>query len=234
MTGEKPMRKEIYKTALMLVAVSSMLWIAIPATAELEQATIISGLKEALALSTEKAIALVGKTDGYFRNQAIKILMPEKMRMVADALSKAGMKKQIDEFILSMNRAAEKAAPKAASIFGEALKNMNLEDARKILNGGDTAATDYFKLKTSDRIYNEFKPIIAATMGEVGTTRLFENIMGRAKTLPLMSGMTVDLDDYVTRKSTDGLFVMLGQQEKMIRINPGARSTDLLKKVFSK
>lgn len=228
------MRKEIYKTALMLVAVSSMLWIAIPATAELEQATIISGLKEALALSTEKAIALVGKTDGYFRNQAIKILMPEKMRMVADALSKAGMKKQIDEFILSMNRAAEKAAPKAASIFGEALKNMNLEDARKILNGGDTAATDYFKLKTSDRIYNEFKPIIAATMGEVGTTRLFENIMGRAKTLPLMSGMTVDLDDYVTRKSTDGLFVMLGQQEKMIRINPGARSTDLLKKVFSK
>ncbi len=228
------MRKEIYKNIVMLAAVTSMLLIAASATAELEQSTIISGLKEALALSTEKAIALVGKTDGYFGNQAIKILMPEKMRMVTDALGKMGMQKQVDEFILSMNRAAEKAAPKAASIFGDAIKNMNLEDAQKILNGGNTGATDYFKLKTSDSIYTEFKPIIAATMGEAGTTRLFENIMSKAKTLPLMSGTKFDLDDYVTRKSTDGLFMMLGQQEKLIRINPGARSTDLLKKVFGK
>ncbi len=228
------MRKEIYKNIVMLAAVTSMLLIAASATAELEQATIISGLKEALSLSTEKAIALVGKTDGYFGNQAIKILMPEKMRMITDALGKMGMQKQVDEFILSMNRAAEKAAPKAASIFGDAIKNMNLEDAQKILNGGDTAATDYFKLKTSNSIYTEFKPIIAATMGEAGTTRLFENIMSKAKTLPLMSGIKFDLDDYVTKKSTDGLFMMLGQQEKMIRINPGARSTDLLKKVFGK
>jgi len=228
------MRKEIYKNIVVLAAVTSMLLIAASATAELEQATIISGLKEALSLSTEKAIALVGKTDGYFGNKAIKILMPEKMRMVTDALGKMGMQKQVDEFILSMNRAAEKAAPKAASIFGDAIKNMNLEDAQKILNGGDTAATDYFKLKTSNSIYTEFKPIIAATMGEAGTTRLFENIMSKAKTLPLMSGIKFDLDDYVTKKSTDGLFMMLGQQEKMIRINPGARSTDLLKKVFGK
>jgi hypothetical protein len=228
------MRKDIYKNIVMLAVITSMLLIAASATAELEQATIISGLKEALALSTEKAIALVGKTDGYFGNQAIKILMPEKMRMVTDALGKMGMQKQVDEFILSMNRAAEKAAPKAASIFGDAIKNMNLEDAQKILNGGNTGATDYFKLKTSDSIYTEFKPIIAATMGEAGTTRLFENIMSKAKTLPLMSGTKFDLDDYVTRKSTDGLFMMLGQQEKLIRINPGARSTDLLKKVFGK
>ncbi len=228
------MRKEIYKNIVMLAAVTSMLLIGASATAGLEQATIISGLKEALAISTEKAIALVGKTDGYFGNQAIKILMPEKMRMVTDTLGKMGMQKQVDEFILSMNRAAEKAAPKAASIFGDAIKNMNLEDAQKILNGGDTAATDYFKLKTSDSIYTEFKPIIAATMGEAGTTRLFENIMSKAKALPLMSGIKFDLNDYVTKKSTDGLFVMLGQQEKMIRVNPGARSTDLLKKVFNK
>jgi hypothetical protein len=228
------MRKEIYKNIVMLAAVTSMLLIAASATAEFEQATLISGLKEALSLSTEKAIALVGKTNGYFGNQAIKILMPEKMRMVTDALSKMGMQKQVDEFILSMNRAAEKAAPKAASIFGDAIKNMNLEDAQKILNGGNTAATDYFKLKTSNSIYTEFKPIIAATMKEAGTTRLFENIMSKAKALPLMSGIKFDLNDYVTKKSTDGLFVMLGQQEKMIRINPGARSTDLLKKVFGK
>ena len=228
------MRRKIYKTMIILAAGSSILWIAHSATAALDQATIISGLKEALALSTEKAIALVGKQDGYFGNKMIKILMPEKMRMVTDALSKAGMQKQVDAFILSMNRAAEKAAPKAASIFVDAIKNMQLEDAQKILNGGDTAATDYFKLKTSDRIYNEFKPIISATMSEVGTTRLYENIMGKTKTMPFMRGMAVDLDDYVTRKSGDGLFLMLGQQEKMIRGNPAARSTDLLKKVFGK
>jgi hypothetical protein len=227
------MRKKIYKTMLILTAGSSMLWIAHSAAA-LDQATIISGLKEALALSTEKAIAIVGKTDGYFGNKMIKILMPEKMRMVTDALSKAGMQKQVDAFILSMNRAAEKAAPKAASIFSDSIKNMKLEDAQKILNGGDTAATDYFKLKTSDRIYNEFKPIISSTMSEVGTTRLYENIMSKTKTMPFMSGMAVDLDDYVTRKSADGLFLMLGQQEKKIRGNPAARSTDLLKKVFGK
>jgi len=227
------MRRKIYKTMLILAAGSGMLWIAHSAAA-LDQATIISGLKEALALSTEKAIAIVGKKDGYFGNKMIKILMPEKMRMVTDALSKAGMQKQVDAFILSMNRAAEKAAPKAASIFADAIKNMKLEDAQKILNGGDTAATDYFKLKTSDRIYNEFKPIISSTMSEVGTTRLYENIMGKTKTMPFMRGMAVDLDDYVTRKSADGLFLMLGQQEKMIRGNPAARSTDLLKKVFGK
>ena len=218
---------------LILAAGSSMLWIAHSATA-LDQATIISGLKEALSLSTEKAITIVGKKDGYFGNKMIKILMPEKMRMVTDALSKAGMQKQVDAFILSMNRAAEKAAPKAASIFADSIKNMKLEDAQKILKGGDTAATDYFKLKTSDRIYNEFKPIISSTLSEVGTTRLYENIISKTKTMPFMSGMAVDLDDYVTRKSADGLFLMLGQQEKMIRGNPAARSTDLLKKVFGK
>jgi len=141
------MRIKINIIVLMVAALSIMLWSAYPAFAELEQDTIISGLKEALSVSTEKAIALVVKTDGYFGNEAIKILMPDKMRMVADALGKAGMQKQVDEFILSMNRAAEKAAPKAASIFGDALKNMNLEDARKILDGGDTSATDFFKLK---------------------------------------------------------------------------------------
>jgi len=228
------MRRKIYKTMLILTAGSSMLWIAHSAAAALDQATIISGLKEALALSSEQAIAIVGKKDGYFGNKMIKILMPEKMRMVTDALGKAGMQKQVDAFILSMNRAAEKAAPKAASIFADSIKNMKLEDAQKILNGGDTAATDYFKLKTSDRIYNEFKPIISSTMSEVGTTRLYENLMGKTKTMPFMRGMAVDLDDYVTRKSGDGLFLMLGQQEKMIRGNPAARSTDLLKKVFGK
>ena len=228
------MKKEMYKTVLMLAAISSMLWIATPAIAGLDQGTISSGLKEALSMSTERAIAAVGRTDGFYGNPLIKILMPEKLRMVTDALSKAGMKKQIDAFILSMNRAAEKAAPKAASIFIDAIKGMNMGDAQKILNGGDTAATDFFKEKTAKNIYDAFKPIITASMGQAGTTQQFNNIMNKAKALPLMGNVSFDLDDYVTKKATGGLFLMLGQQEKNIRTNPGARSTELLQKVFGK
>ena len=185
-------------------------------------------------MSTERAIAAVGRTDGFYGNQLIKILMPEKLRMVTDALSKAGMKKQVDAFILSMNRAAEKAAPKAASIFIDAIKGMNMGDAQKILNGGDTAATDFFKEKTAKNIYDAFKPIITASLGQAGTTQQFNNIMNKAKALPLMGNVSFDLDDYVTKKATGGLFLMLGQQEKNIRTNPAARSTELLKTVFGK
>ena len=203
-------------------------------SAGLDQGTISSGLKEALSMSTERAIAAVGRTDGFYGNQLIKILMPEKLRMVTDVLSKAGMKKQIDAFILSMNRAAEKAAPKAASIFIDAIKGMNMGDAQKILNGGDTAATDFFKEKTAKNIYDAFKPIITASLGQAGTTQQFNNIMNKAKALPLMGNVSFDLDDYVTKKATGGLFLMLGQQEKNIRTNPAARSTELLKTVFGK
>ena len=223
------MKKEMYRTVLMLAAISSMLWIATPAIAGLDQGTISSGLKEALSMSTERAIAAVGRTDGFYGNPLIKILMPEKLRMVTDALSKAGMKKQIDAFILSMNRAAEKAAPKAASIFIDAIKGMNIGDAQKILNGGDTT-TDFFKEKTAKNIYDAFKPIITSSLGQAGTTQQFNNIMNKAKALPLMGGDHFDLDDYVTKKATGGLFLMLGQQEKNIRTNPGARSAELLQK----
>lgn len=195
---------------------------------------LISGFKEALSIGTEKAVQMVSKTDGFFGNQAIKILMPDKMKMVADALAKAGMQKQVDDFVLSMNRAAEKAAPQAASIFGGAIKDMSFEDANKIFSGGDTAATEFFKGKTSEKIYSAFKPIIASSMGEVGTTSLFNNIMSKYNTIPLVPKVSVDIEDYVTNKGMDGLFAMVGQEEKKIRTDPAARTTDLLKSVFGK
>jgi hypothetical protein len=111
---------------------------------------------------------------------------------------------------------------------------MNIGDAQKILNGGDTAATDFFKEKTAKNIYDAFKPIITSSLGQAGTTQQFNNIMNKAKALPLMGNASFDLDDYVTKKATGGLFLMLGQQEKNIRTNPGARSTELLQKVFGK
>jgi hypothetical protein len=199
-----------------------------------DESTTAAGLKEALSIGTENAVKDVSRLDGYFGNQAIKILMPDKIQKVADVLGKLGYQKQVDEFVLSMNRAAEKAAPKALSIFVDAIKAMTIEDARKILEGGDTAATEFFKQKTHDKLYAAFKPVISSSMNEVGTTRSYKEMMGKYDSIPFMSKQSLDLDHYVTNKSLDGLFYMVGQEEKKIRTDPAARVTDLLKTVFGK
>jgi hypothetical protein len=200
----------------------------------MDESTVISGLKEALSVGTKNAVNEVSQTDGYLANDAIKILMPEKIQKVADVLRKVGYQKQVDNFITSMNRAAETAAPKAANHFVDAIKVMSFDDAKSILNGGDTSATDYFKLKTSDRLYDEFKPIIESSMNSVGATRSYKEMMGKYTSLPFVKKESLDLDHYVTNKSLDGLFHMISLEEKKIRTDPAARVTDLLKKVFSK
>lgn len=203
-----------------------------PANEGPNNSTVVSGLKEALSIGTENAVKHVSQTDGFFGNKMIKIFMPEKIQEVANVLSKVGYQKEVDEFVLSMNRAAEKAAPKAASYFVGAIKEMSFEDARGILKGGDTAATEFFKKKTSDKIYEAFKPIISSSMNEVGVTNAYKKMMTRYESLPFMSKQSLDLDHYVTNKSLDGLFYMVGQEEKKIRTDPAARVTDLLKTVF--
>lgn len=203
-------------------------------TATTDDATVVSGLKEALAIGAENAVKNVSQTDGYFGNKLIKILMPEKIQKVADVLKMAGYQKQVDDFVLSMNRAAEKAAPQAASYFKDAIRGMTFEDATKILNGGDTSATEYFKGKTQDKLYAAFKPVISSSMNDVGVTRSYKDMMGQYESLPFMSKESIDLDHYVTNKSLDGLFTMIGQEEKKIRTDPAARVTDLLKTVFGK
>jgi hypothetical protein len=197
-----------------------------------DDSQVVGGLKEALTIGTGNAVSLVSVTDGYFANQAIKILMPDKIQKVADVLGKVGYQEQVDEFVLSMNRAAEKAAPQAKSIFVGSIKEMTFEDAKKILNRGDTAATDFFKAKTNDRLYEGFKPIISSSMNDVGATRKYKEMMGKYTALPFTSAESVDLDHHVTNKSLDGLFYMVGQEEKKIRTDPAARVTDLLKTVF--
>jgi hypothetical protein len=199
-----------------------------------DEKTNAAGIKEALAVGTERAVKSLSQVDGYFGNQAVKILMPSSIQKVADVARMAGFQKQVDEFILSMNRAAEAAAPVAARYFGDAIRDMTLEDVRGILTGGDTAATDFFRRKTHDKLYTAFKPIVSQKVGEVGATRAYKDMMGRYETLPMMGRQSLDLDDYVTNKSLDGLFYMVGQEEKNIRTNPIARTTDLLKTVFGK
>ncbi len=200
----------------------------------LDQNTVISGLKEALDVGTDKAVKNVSGLDGYMGNQSIRILMPEKMQTVADVLGKTGHQELVDEFIKSMNRAAEKAAPLAAPHFASAIREMSFEDAETILDGGDTAATDYFKAKTFDNLYVEFKPIIGTSMNEVGVTSAYKDMMGKYTSLPFMSSVAPDIDHHVTQKALDGLFFMVAEEEKKIRRDPSARVTDLLKTVFGR
>lgn len=201
--------------------------------ATLDEDMVASGLKEALSIGTQNAVKWVSQVDGYYSRELIKIVMPEKLGKVAQVLGKVGLQQQVDDFILSMNRAAEQAAPKAASIFKSAIQEMTLDDARGILKGGDTAATDYFRTKTSGAIYGQFEPIISTSMNDVGVTRSYKALMDKYTSLPFMEAEWMDLDNYVTEKALDGLFYMLGQEEKKIRTDPASRVTDLLKKVFA-
>ncbi len=192
----------------------------------------IQGLKEALKVGTQNAVNTVSKVDGYYNNSDIKIPLPEEIESAGKYLRLAGYGTKVDEFEQSMNRAAEQAAPEAKQIFLGAVKEMKIKDAQNLLNGPDNAATNYFKDKTYDQLHNIFKPIVKDTMGQVGVTSQFQDINNKLSSIPLADKASVDLDQYVTDKSLDGLFFMLAEEEKKIRQDPAARVTDILKKVF--
>jgi len=191
------------------------------------------GLKEALNVGVKNSVKYLGKNNGYFANSAVKILLPEEVRQVESVLRGVGFGPELDEFTLSMNRAAEKAAPLAADIFANAITDMSFDDAAKILKSGNTAATDYLKRKTYDKLLTLFEPAVRKTMNEYKVTQQYEAIAGKAQKLPLV-GQVVNLDvnQYVSSKALDGLFYVIAQEETSIRTNPKARVTTLLKEVF--
>jgi Protein of unknown function (DUF4197) len=205
---------------------------AIGSSDRMSEVKIGSGLQEALKIGTENAVLQTGRIDGFFKNKFIKILMPKPLQTIEQPLRLVGYGPQIDEFVLSMNRAAEKAVPFAKQIFWDAIGQMTFDDARKILAGNDTAATDYFKVKTSPKLHAAFQPTVENVMNEVGVTRQYNELIGRYKSVPFAQSVTFDINGYVTEKTTDGLFFVVGQEEKKIRTNPSARVTDLLKEVF--
>ena len=234
---------------LLTSAVSVILLWSSPAAAQLEDLAkslgigdktslstekVASGLKEALTIGAGNAVRLTGKTDGYFLNDAIKILMPEKLKTAEQGLRALGYGSQVDAFVLSMNRAAEKAAPSAKEILWSAIKEMSFDDAREILAGSDTAATDYFKDKTTDKLTETFRPIVEKAMGDVGVVRQYNSLLGLAQDLPFVKVPSLDINAYVVGKALDGLFLMVADEERKIRRDPAARVTDLLKEVFGK
>lgn len=199
---------------------------------ELSEGKIIQGLKEALEIGTSNAVKTVSKVHGYYKNPKIKIPLPGVVKKVEKILRGVGYGEKVDAFELSMNQAAEKAAPKAKALFWDTIKKMSFADARKILNGRDNEATLYLKEKTQDRLTGAFKPIVHDTMSKVGVTRSYQALDAKVRTIPFAGNLSFDLDQYVTKGALDGLFFMLAEEERKIRQDPAARVTDLLKQVF--
>jgi hypothetical protein len=200
----------------------------------LSDSKIADGLKAALSKGTGTAVASTGRVDGYFKNEAIKILLPSYLQNLGKGMRMLGMGQQVDDLELSMNRAAEKAAPLAKPIFIDAITKMTFADARKILGGGDTAATDYFKKVTSSDLTAAFTPMVHQAMENEGVIKQFNQLLDSSPAGPYLGDETFNLDKYVVGKALDGLFYELGQEEKKIRTNPLAQTTALLKEVFGK
>lgn len=205
---------------------------SLPSVGGLSDAKVGSGLQEALKVGTENAVFQTSAIDGFLKNQAIKILMPKSLQNIEKPLRLVGYGPMIDEFVIGMNRAAEKAVPFAKEIFWGAIGEMTFDDAQKILNGGDTAATDYFKAKTSKKLHTAFKPSVSEVMNQVGVNQQYNALMSKYKDVPFSKSIVFDVDQYVTEKATDGIFYVVAQEEKKIRTNPAARVSDLLKEVF--
>jgi hypothetical protein len=195
---------------------------------------ITAGLKEALQVSTSNAVNSTGRPDGYFKNAAIKILLPPKLQAAGRGMRLLGMGAQVDELELGMNRAAEQAAPAAKQIFLNSLTKMTFTDARQILSGNDTAATDFFKRTSTEQLSTAFQPIVHQSMENVGVVRQYEQLMQSPVAQRLNAGGNFNLDDYVVGKALDGLFYMMGEEEKKIRKDPAAQTTALLREVFGK
>jgi len=193
---------------------------------------IVSGLKEALEVGTGKAVETVGKEGGYSLDPEIKIPLPGSVQKIQGILKAMGYGSQLEAFDKSMNRAAEVAAPVAKAILWDSIKKMTLTDAKGVQEGGDTAATEYLKDKSSGRLTEVFRPIVHGAMSEVGVTSKYQELSEPIQNLPLGEDFNLNLDDYVTAGALKGLFYKLGQEEKKIRQDPAARGTELLKKVF--
>jgi hypothetical protein len=198
----------------------------------LDESTVAAGLKEALRVGTERSTASTSKLDGFYKNALIRIALPEQYAGVAKTLRKFGMGSYVDDFERSMNRAAERASGEAVDVFWSAIEQMSISDAFGVLNGGETAATDYFRRKTAASLTARFQPIVTASMEEVGVYNIYNDLVAKYNQLPIEKPEAVDIDDYVTTRTVDGIFTVLEGEEKRIREDPAARTTALLRKVF--
>lgn len=199
----------------------------------LTQEEIGNGLKSALKKGVSEQVSKLTKTDGFYKNPLVKIMLPEELQKVESGLRKIGLGSLADEGIKYLNRAAEDAVAQATPIFVDAITSMSFADAKNILLGDQDAATTYLKGQTSQELYRQFKPQINASFKKVGAAKIWENIITKYNSIPFTNTVNPDLTDYVTQQALEGVYTMIAKEELKIRENVGARSTKLLQKVFA-
>lgn len=201
-------------------------------TSKLSNDEIVRGLKEALTIGSSNAGSLASKVDGFYKNPLIRIPFPPEVRVVETKARQIGLGSQVDNFVMTLNRAAEEASKQAAPVFLNAIKGMTLTDGIGILRGGDNAATNFLKTRTSAELTAKFSPIVKAAIAKVGVTKYWNPVITGYNRIPGVDKKNPDLDKYVTERALAGLFTLLAQEEAKIRKDPAARVTDLLRKVF--
>jgi len=199
----------------------------------LGNADIAAGLREALDKGIDKQVTKLTAEDGFFKNELVKIVLPEELQKVDTALRKIGLSSLADEGLKVLNRAAEDAVSEATPIFINAVKDITFDDAKNILLGEDNAATSYLTSKTQTELYNKFKPVINNSFSKVGADQIWSNLITKYNNIPLTNNVNPDLTDYVTQEALKGVYTMIAVEEKEIRTKVSSRSTDLLKKVFA-
>lgn len=200
--------------------------------ADLSKKDVVSGLKEALNKGTANAIGKLGRENGFFDNERVKIPLPESLQKVEGTLRRFGMGKYADELVLTMNRAAEAAVPEARTLLVDAVKQMTIQDAKGILTGGDTSATEYFQRKTTPKLTEKFLPVVKNATGKVGVAQKYNELASNAARFGLIDESQANLDNYITQKALAGLFLMIADEEKEIRAHPMEQGSKLLNKVF--
>lgn len=201
-------------------------------TGRTDTQTVEAGLKEALRVGAQRAVEKASAEGGYADNPDIQIPLPSKLESMADSLRKVGLSGQFDKLKSRMNRAAEKAAAEATPVFIDAISDMSFADAREVLSGGETAATDYLRRETSDELRRRYRPIVEEKLQSVGVVKLYQSLHDRYQQIPLTPSVEFTPREYATDKALDGLFKLLAREEKRIREDPAARTTQLLQKVF--
>lgn len=205
----------------------------LPQEGIITNAEIAAGLRQALNFGIDKQVTKLTEEGGFFRNELVRITLPPELQKVDRTLRNAGLGDLADEGLRVLNRAAEEGVKEATPIFVNAVKEITFADARNILTGDNTAATTYLANKTTDQLYSKFNPVITSSLDRVGATQVWSNIIQRYNQLPLTSDVNPDLADYVTKEALEGVFTMIAIEEKDIRTNFAARTTDLLKRVFA-
>ena len=200
----------------------------------LSESTVAAGLKEALEVGTERSVVRTSKHGGFLDDPLLRIALPEELDTMAEGLRAVGLGGEVDQLEVTMNRAAERASGEAKQVFWDAVKSMTIADAMGILNGPDDAATRYFRDRTEGRLRERFSPVVDGAMRQVGLYQAYDRLLGQYQLLALFTNPTVELNRYVTDETLDGLFLVLAGEEKRIREDPLARSTDLLRTVFGR